>query len=106
MRPGSSFAQPVTDLRTNLAYRIRFYWAKFDTPQATAGCKLTVTFGDRNLGEVAVLPPETAEGVWEGFISPAFQPSATSADLKIGYTCTGSQNPKLIVDDVSIEFAR
>ncbi|RSL58224.1 hypothetical protein CEP54_007899 [Fusarium duplospermum] len=106
MRPGTSIAQEITDLRPNLAYRIRFYWVKFDTPWATAGCRLAATFGGEDLGEVATLPPRTPDNVFEEYVSTVYRPSTTSAELKISITCTaiGQQN-RYYVEDVSIEFA-
>lgn len=106
LQPGNSIAQEITGLRTDLAYRVRFYWVKFDTPQLTAGCKLTATFGGENLGEVATLPPGTARPTFEEYVSTVYQPSATSAELKIGFTCTApDQENRYYLEDVSIEFA-
>ncbi|RSM02809.1 hypothetical protein CDV31_010768 [Fusarium ambrosium] len=106
MRPGTSIAQEITDLRPNLAYRIRFYWVKFDTPWATAGCKLAATFGGEDLGEVATLPPRTPDNVFEEYVSTVYRPSTTSAELKISITCAAvNQQNRYYVEDVSIEFA-
>ncbi|KAJ4321431.1 hypothetical protein N0V84_005353 [Fusarium piperis] len=106
MRPGTSIAQEITGLRTNLAYRIRFYWVKFDTPFATAGCKLTATFGGEDLGEVATLPPRTPNFMFEEYVSTVYRPSTTSAEFKIGFSCTtAGQSNRYYVEDVSIEFA-
>ena len=106
IRPGQYVAQDITDLRTNLAYRIRFYWVKFDTPSATAGCRVMASFGGSNLGEVALLPPRTPNNVFEEFYSTPFQPSTASAELRIEVFCDStSQTNRFYVEDVSIEFA-
>jgi len=106
IRPGRYIAQEITGLRTNLTYRIRFYWVKFDTPSGTAGCKVIASFGGSNLGEVALLPPRTPNNVFEEFYSTPFQPPTTSAELRIQVTClSAGQTNRFYVDDVSIEFA-
>ncbi|KAJ4172365.1 hypothetical protein NW754_002559 [Fusarium falciforme] len=106
MRPYTSIAQEITGLRPGLAYRIRFIYVEFDTPSATAGCKVTASFGGEDIGEVATLPPRTPNNVFEEFVSTVYRPSTTSAELKIAFTCiaTGQSN-RYYVEDVSIEFA-
>ncbi|CAG7555141.1 unnamed protein product [Fusarium equiseti] len=106
IRPGRYIAQEMTGLHTELTYRIRFYWVKFDPPSATAGCKVMASFGGSSLGEVVLLPPKTPHGVFEEFYSTPFQPSTTSAELRIEVTCiSAGQINRFYVDDVSIEFA-
>lgn len=106
MRPSTSIAQEITGLRPGLGYRIRFFYVEFDTPQATAGCRVTASFGGEDIGEVATLPPRTPDNTFEQFVSTVYQPSTTSAELKIAFTCVspGQQN-RYYVEDVSIEFA-
>lgn len=106
IRPGRYIAQEITGLRTDLTYRIRFYWVKFDDPRGTAGCKVIASFGGNSLGDVALLPPRTPNNVFEEFHSAPFQPSTTSVELRIEHSCseTGQTN-RFYVEDVSIEFA-
>ncbi|KAF4951379.1 hypothetical protein FGADI_7577 [Fusarium gaditjirri] len=106
IRPGRFIAQQIDGLRTNLSYRIRFYWVKFDTPSATAGCQLSVTFGGQDLGVVALLPPRTPNNAFEEYVSTVYQPSSSSEELMIRMDCTAAgQTNRFYVDDVSIEFA-
>ncbi|RGP81744.1 hypothetical protein FLONG3_129 [Fusarium longipes] len=105
MRPGTSIAQQINDLRSDLTYRIRFYYVEFDTPSATAGCKISATLGDQSLGEVSSLPPRTPSDNFEEFISLPFRPSTASALFKIEITCGSTQTNRYYIDDVSIEFA-
>jgi hypothetical protein len=106
MRPSTSIAQEITGLRPGLAYRIRFIYVKFDTPWATAGCRVTASFGGEDIGEVATLPPRTPDNMFEEFVSTVYRPSTTSAELKIAFTCTAvNQMNRYYVEDVSIEFA-
>ncbi|EEU36158.1 uncharacterized protein NECHADRAFT_87289 [Fusarium vanettenii 77-13-4] len=106
MRPETSIAQEITGLRPNLAYRIRFIYVEFDTPSAQGGCKVTASFGGENIGEVPTVPPRTPNYEFEEFVSTVYQPSTTSAELKIGFTCTApGQSNRYYVENVSIEFA-
>ncbi|KAI8651289.1 hypothetical protein NCS55_01372800 [Fusarium keratoplasticum] len=106
MRPYTSIAQEITGLRPGLAYRIRFIYVEFDTPSATAGCKVTASFGGEDIGEVATVPPRTPNNEFEEFVSTVYRPSTTSAELKIAFTCTAtSQSNRYYVENVSIEFA-
>ena len=106
MRPETSITQEITGLRPNLGYRIRFIYVEFDTPSATAGCKVFASFGGESIGEVPTVPPRTPNNQFEEFVSTVYLPSATSAELKIGFTCVapGQQN-RYYVENVSIEFA-
>ncbi|KAH7239807.1 hypothetical protein B0J15DRAFT_453097 [Fusarium solani] len=106
MRPSTSIAQEITGLRTNLAYRIRFFYVEFDTPSAAGGCKVSASFGGEDIGEVATLPPRTPDNEFEEFVSTVYRPSTTSAELNIAFTCTAAgQSNRYYVEDVSIEFA-
>lgn len=106
MRPSTSIAQEITGLRTNLAYRIRFFYVEFDTPSAAGGCKVSASFGGEDIGEVATLPPRTPNNEFEEFVSTVYRPSTTSAELNIAFTCTAAgQSNRYYVEDVSIEFA-
>ncbi|KAL2672336.1 hypothetical protein Neosp_013040 [[Neocosmospora] mangrovei] len=106
MRPGTSIAQEITGLRPNLGYRIRFFYVEFDTPWATAGCRVTASFGGEDIGEIATLPPRTPDNQFEEFVSTVYVPSTTSAELKIGFTCVAAaQQNRYYVENVSIEFA-
>ncbi|CVL12468.1 uncharacterized protein FPRN_15064 [Fusarium proliferatum] len=97
IRPGQSIAQQIDGLRTNLSYRIRFFWVKFDTPSATAGCQ--------DLGTVTLLPPRTPNNVFEGYVSVVHQPSNPSEELRIRMDCVSAGQTNIFyVDDVSIEF--
>lgn len=106
MRPETSITQEITGLRPNLGYRIRFIYVEFDTPSATAGCRVTASFGGESIGEVPTVPPRTPNNQFEEFVSTVYLPSTTSAELKIGFTCVapGQQN-RYYVENVSIEFA-
>ncbi|RKL34625.1 hypothetical protein BFJ72_g9357 [Fusarium proliferatum] len=105
IRPGQSIAQQIDGLRTSLSYRIRFFWVKFDTPSATAGCQLSATFGGQDLGTVALLPPRTPNSVFEEYVSVVHQPSNPSEELRIRMDCiSAGQTNRFYVDDVSIEF--
>ncbi|CVL07133.1 uncharacterized protein FMAN_15281 [Fusarium mangiferae] len=105
IRPGQSIAQQIDGLRTNLSYRIRFFWVKFDTPSATAGCQLSATLGGQDLGTVSLLPPRTPNNVFEEYVSAVHQPSSPAEELRIRMDCgSAGQTNRFYVDDVSIEY--